>query len=167
MLNTKGNKQLLTTDCRVRLQLHNLKVDAIVTHLIGDTIDNEGKDVNEKKRQKQAKELIEFANSRETQADLIILGGDLNLKPVHRSYKIINSDESGFEDTKVRNIFATYLIVSKGNHEEPCITFGHPANTYTDQRKDPMTLDYIFAKTTSNRAKIIATEQVVEEEEFQ
>jgi len=140
--------------CRVRLQLHNLKVDAIVTHLIGDTIDNEGKDVNEKKRQKQAKELIEFANSRETQADLIILGGDLNLKPVHRSYKIINSDESGFEDTK-------------GNHEEPCITFGHPANTYTDQRKDPMTLDYIFAKTTSKRAKIIATDQVVEEEEFQ
>ena len=123
--------------------------------------------VNEKKRQKQAKELIEFANSRETQADLIILGGDLNLKPVHRSYKIINSDESGFEDTKVGNIFTTYLIVSKGNHEEPCITFGHPANTYTDQRKDPMTLDYIFAKTTSKRAKIIATDQVVKEEEFQ
>ena len=148
------------------MQLHNLKVDAIVTHLIGDTIDNEGKDVNEKKRQKQAKELIEFANSRETKADLIILGGDLNLKPVHRSYEIINS-ESGFEDTKVRNIFTTYLIISKGNHEEPCITFGHLANTYTDQRKDPMTLDYIFAKTTSKRAEIIATEQVVKEEEFQ
>ena len=148
------------------MQLHNLKVDAIVTHLIGDTIDNEGKDVNEKKRQKQAKELIEFANSRETKADLIILGGDLNLKPVHRSYEIINS-ESGFEDTKVRNIFTTYLIISKGNHEEPCITFGHLANTYTDQRKDQMTLDYIFAKTTSKRAEIIATEQVVKEEEFQ
>ena len=148
------------------MQLHNLKVDAIVTHLIGDTIDNEGKDVNENKRQKQAKELIEFANSRETKADLIILGGDLNLKPVHRSYEIINS-ESGFEDTKVRNIFTTYLIISKGNQEEPCVTFGHPANTYTDQRKDQMTLDYIFAKTTSKRAEIIATEQVVEEEEFQ
>ena len=148
------------------MQLHNLKVDAIVTHLIGDTIDNEGKDVNENKRRKQAKELIEFANSRETKADLIILGGDLNLKPVHRSYEIINS-ESGFEDTKVRNIFTTYLIISKGNHEEPCITFGHLANTYTDQRKDPMTLDYIFAKTTSKRAEIIATEQVVKEEEFQ
>ena len=92
------------------MQLHNLKVDAIVTHLIGDTIDNEGKDVNENKRQKQAKELIEFANSRETKADLIILGGDLNLKPVHKSYDIINSDESGFADTKVRNIFTTYLI---------------------------------------------------------
>ena len=114
VLNTKGNKQLHTTDCRVRLQLHNLKVDAIVTHLIGDTIDNEGKDVNEKKRQKQAKELIEFANSRETQADLIILGGDLNLKPVHKSYKIINSDESGFEDTKVRNTFTTNLIARIG-----------------------------------------------------
>ena len=148
------------------MQLHNLKVDAIVTHLIGDTIDNEGKDVNEKKRQKQAKELIEFANSRETKADLIILGGDLNLKPVHRSYEIINS-ESGFEDTKVRNIFTKYLIISKGNHEEPCVTFGHPANTYRDPQKDPMTLDYIFAKTTSKRAEIIATEQVVKEEEFQ
>ena len=149
------------------MQLHNLKVDAIVTHLIGDTIDNEGKDVNEKKRQKQAKELLEFANSRESQADLIILGGDLNLKPVHKSYKIINSDESGFEDTKVRNIFTKYLIISKGNHEEPCITFGHLANTYTDPRKDQMTLDYIFAKTTSKRAEIIATEQEVKEEEFQ
>ena len=148
------------------MQLHNLKVDAIVTHLIGDTIDNEGKDVNEKKRQKQAKELIEFANSRETKADLIILGGDLNLKPVHRSYEIINS-ESGFEDTKVRNIFTTYLIISKGNQEEPCVTFGHLANTYTDPRKDQMTLDYIFAKTTSKRAEIIATEQEVKEEEFQ
>ena len=114
VLDTKGNKQLHTTDCRVRLQLHNLKVDAIVTHLIGDTIDNEGKDLNENKRQKQAKELIEFANSRETQADLIILGGDLNLKPVHKSYKIINSDESGFEDTKVRNIFTTHLIARIG-----------------------------------------------------
>ena len=30
-----------------------------------------------------------------------------------------------------------------------------------------MTLDYIFAKTTSKRAEIIATEQVVKEEEFQ
>ena len=115
MLNIKGNKQLHTTDCRVRLQLHNLKVDAIVTHLIGDTIDNEGKDVNEKKRQKQAKELKEFANSRETKADLIILGGDLNLQPVHESYDIIiNSRESGFKDTKVGNTFTTHLIAGIG-----------------------------------------------------
>ena len=115
MLNTKGNKQLHTTDCRVRLQLRNLKVDAIVTHLIGDTIDNEGKDVNEKKRQKQAKELKEFANSRETKADLIILGGDLNLQPVHESYDIIiNGLESGFKDTKVRNTFTTHLIAGIG-----------------------------------------------------
>lgn len=95
--------------CRVRLNLHGLKIDAIVTHLIGDTFDSGGEDVNEKKRQKQAKELMEFANSRSpgTRADLIILGGDLNLEPSHASYQIIKSSEQGFKDTnapKVSNI---------------------------------------------------------------
>ena len=94
--------------CRVRFHLHGIKVDAIVTHLIGDTFDSGGEDVNEKKRQKQVKELMDFANSRSssTRADLIILGGDFNLEPSHRSYQIITSPEHGFKDTntsKVRN----------------------------------------------------------------
>ena len=92
--------------CRVRLNLHGLKIDAIVTHLIGDTFDSGGEDVNEKKRQKQAKELMDFADSRSpsTKADLVILGGDLNLQPSHASYQIIMSQEHGFKDTNILKV---------------------------------------------------------------
>ena len=113
--------------CRVRLNLHGLKIDAIVTHLIGDTFDSDGEDVNEKKRQKQAKELMDFANSRSTttRADLIILGGDLNLEPSHASYKIIKDPQHGFQDTnapKVSNIhgpldlFSRMTSMSRSSH---------------------------------------------------
>ena len=97
--------------CRVRLHLHGLKIDAIVTHLIGDTFDSGGEDVNEKKRQKQAKELMDFANSRSssTRADLIILGGDLNLEPSHASYHIIKTPEHGFKDTNVPKVTNMFL----------------------------------------------------------
>jgi len=145
--------------CRVRLNLHGLKIDAIVTHLIGDTFDSGGEDVNEKKRQKQAKELMDFANSRSpsTKADLVILGGDLNLQPSHASYQIIMSQEHGFKDTN---------ILKEDQHEQ-IVTFGHPENTYTGKKADPMTLDYIFVKSTSEKAEIIAMEQAVKETEFQ
>ena len=51
--------------------------------------------------------------------------------------------------------------------EEKIVTFGHPENTYTGKKADPMTLDYIFVKSTSEKAEIIAMEQTVKETEFQ
>ena len=45
------------------------------------------------------------------------------------------------------------------------MTFGHPENTFTGKKVDPMTLDYIFVK--SERVEIVSMDQAVKEAEFQ
>ena len=47
------------------------------------------------------------------------------------------------------------------------MTFGHPENTFTGKKVDPMTLDYIFVKSTSERVELVSMDQAVKEAEFQ
>lgn len=131
---------------RVRIEPRaNLTVDVFVTHTIADsgtTMAN-----NTWYRVKQVQELMDSYVTHST-ADVAILGGDFNTPPsmnVGEPYEIIrrhmtNSIEDIFQQLEewLTPKFATY---------------GNQRNSYS-YMYDPITYDYVFYKSNSNRTNV-------------
>ena len=85
---------------RVRISFSDHIVDLVVTHLIGEILDNAKEmDVNECHRQGQTKELLRFIESSCFGSDVVVLGGDFNFDQTHESYNLVTG--ANFRDTGV------------------------------------------------------------------
>ena len=121
---------------RVRISFNGLVVDLVVTHLIGEVLDAEERDVNEYHRQGQTKELLKFIESSCSNSDAVVLGGDFNFDKAHESYNLVTG--ANFKDTG-----------EKGGGERQRASWGNPENTLGNS--PPYLLDYVFVRSNKQQ----------------
>ena len=132
---------------RVRISFNDLVVDLVVTHLIGEKLDDaKERDVNEYHRQGQTKELLRFIESSCSGSDAIVLGGDFNFDETHESYNLVTG--ANFQDT------------GAGGGEGKRATWGNPENTMGNS--PPHLLDYVFVRSNKDRISLEASSTIPE-----
>ena len=89
------------------------------------------------------KQLVEIVTK--ATADLVILGGDLNVDPVD------NWDETSLADLGVVLVNTARQFCNISQWWRP--TYGHPQNTYSGDN-DELTLDYIFYRLRADHLNI-------------
>ena len=139
---------------RVRISFNGLLVDLVVTHLIGEKLDDVkernvivARDVNEYHRQGQTKELLRFIESSCSGSDVVVLGGDLNFDETHESYNLVTG--ANFQDTGATN-----------GGEGKRTTWGNPENTVGNST--PQLLDYVFVRNNKDRISLEASSTIHE-----
>ena len=112
----------------------DITIDFLVTHLVSES--------NYKIREAQANELVQVVIK--SQADFVILAGDLNTAPmteVDRTYSnVVKVMADAFQEAKVDPSLW---------HDPHFATYGHTRNSYTNANSHPTIFDYIFLRKST------------------
>lgn len=124
----------------------SLTVDVFVTHTAADPDPSHGY-TNEYYRRKQVRELMDKYVT-QSDADVVILGGDFNAQPVKETGEIYHMIVEHMKNC-LEEVFYKLNQWLNTNFA----TYGNQHNTFTGGKYNPVTYDYVFHHTNTNRTQ--------------